>query len=84
VLALGRLAPDARSAAVMREELLRAGNREQVGGRAAIWTSGKGTPGSARCIRTCCDPSTTTIDDRRRQNLDRHAAYVVVAVIRHE
>jgi len=24
------------------------------------------------------DPRTTTIDDRRRQNSDRHAAYVVV------
>jgi hypothetical protein len=68
VLARGGLAPDARSAAVMREELLRAGNRQQVGGRAAIWT-----------------PSTTTIDGRRRQNLDRHARiYVVVTLIRHE
>jgi integrase/recombinase XerD len=27
------------------------------------------------------DPRTTTIYDRRRENLDRHAAYVVVAVI---
>jgi integrase/recombinase XerD len=27
------------------------------------------------------DPRTTTIYDRRRQNLDRHAAYVVVAFV---
>jgi hypothetical protein len=27
------------------------------------------------------DPRTTTIYDRRRQNLDRHAAYVVVALV---
>jgi hypothetical protein len=27
------------------------------------------------------DPRTTTIYDRRRQNFDRHAAYVVVAFI---
>ena len=27
------------------------------------------------------DPRTTTIHDRRRQNLDRHAAYVVVAFV---
>ena len=27
------------------------------------------------------DPRTTTIYDRRRQNFDRHAAYVVVAFV---
>ena len=27
------------------------------------------------------DPLTTTIYDRRRQNFDRHAAYVVVAFV---
>jgi hypothetical protein len=27
------------------------------------------------------DPRTTTINDRRRQNFDRHAAYVVVALV---
>jgi hypothetical protein len=27
------------------------------------------------------DPCTTTIYDRRRQNFDRHAAYVVVAFV---
>jgi integrase/recombinase XerD len=27
------------------------------------------------------DPRTTTIFDRRRQNFDRHAAYVVVAFV---
>jgi hypothetical protein len=27
------------------------------------------------------DPRTTTIDDRGRQNFDRHAAYVVVAFV---
>jgi hypothetical protein len=27
------------------------------------------------------DPRTTTIYDRRRQNTDRHAAYVVVAFV---
>ena len=27
------------------------------------------------------DPRTTTIYDRRRQNVDRHAAYVVVAFV---
>jgi hypothetical protein len=27
------------------------------------------------------DPRTTTINDRRRQNFDRHAAYVVVAFV---
>ncbi len=27
------------------------------------------------------DPRTTTIDDRRRENFDRHAAYVVVAFV---
>jgi hypothetical protein len=27
------------------------------------------------------DPRTTTIDDRRRPNFDRHAAYVVVAYV---
>jgi integrase/recombinase XerD len=27
------------------------------------------------------DPRTTTIYDRRRQNFDRHAAYVVVALV---
>ena len=26
-------------------------------------------------------PSHTTIDDRRRENFDRHAAYIVVAVV---
>jgi hypothetical protein len=65
----------------------------------------EGVPGSAACIRTCCeprfmaaldagvplrdvqiaarhaDPRTTTVYDRRRQNFDRHAAYVVVAFV---
>jgi hypothetical protein len=27
------------------------------------------------------DPRTTTVYDRRRQNFDRHAAYVVVAFV---
>jgi integrase/recombinase XerD len=27
------------------------------------------------------DPRTTTISDRRRENFDRHAAYVVVAFV---
>jgi hypothetical protein len=27
------------------------------------------------------DPRTTTIYDRRRQNFDRHAAYVVAAIV---
>jgi integrase/recombinase XerD len=27
------------------------------------------------------DPTTTTIYDRRRQSFDRHAAYVVVALV---
>ena len=27
------------------------------------------------------DPRTTTIYDRRRENFDRHAAYVVVALV---
>jgi integrase/recombinase XerD len=27
------------------------------------------------------DPRTTTIHDRRRQNFDRHAAYVIVALV---
>ena len=27
------------------------------------------------------DPRTTTIYDRRRQNLDRHAAYIVAAFV---
>jgi hypothetical protein len=29
-----------------------------------------------------CDPRTTTVYDRRRENFDRHAAYVVVAFVR--
>ena len=36
--------------------------------------SGSG-PGSERC------PRTTTIYDRRRENFDRHAAYIVVALV---
>jgi hypothetical protein len=33
-------------------------------------------------IAAChADPRTTTIYDRRRQNFDRHAAYVVVAFV---
>ena len=27
------------------------------------------------------DPATTTVYDRRRQNFDRHAAYVIVAYV---
>jgi hypothetical protein len=31
--------------------------------------------------RTTADPRTTTIYDLRRENFDRHAAYVVVAFV---
>jgi len=43
------------------------------------------TPGSRsgtyRSAARHADPRTTTIYDRRRQNFDRHAAYVVVAFV---
>jgi hypothetical protein len=42
-------------------------------------------PGTARTVDQLAarhaHPSHTTIDDRRRENFDRHAAYIVVAVV---
>jgi len=40
------------------------------------WQFSAGVPGSAMST-----PRPTTIDDRRRRNLDRHAADVVVAFV---
>jgi hypothetical protein len=34
-----------------------------------------------KLIACDADPRTTTIYDRRRENFDRHAAYVVVAFV---
>jgi len=38
-----------------------------------------GVPLRVQIAARHADPRTTTIYDRRRQNFDRHAAYVVVA-----
>jgi integrase/recombinase XerD len=41
----------------------------------------RSAPGDVQTAARHADPRTTTIYDRRRQNFDRHAAYVVVAFV---
>jgi len=43
--------------------------------------SARGDRGELGTSARHADPRTTTIYDRRRENFDRHAAYVVVASI---
>jgi hypothetical protein len=47
----------------------------------SIWKCPRTPQRDVQIAARHADPRTTTIYDRRRQNLDRHAAYVVVAFI---
>jgi len=63
--------------------------RSEIGGRrrwpitvAATAALDAGVPlRDAQVAARHADPRTTTIYDRRRENFDRHAAYVVVAFV---